>query len=147
MLDHVLKNTGGCPPNLAQILQLMDRDSFAEILSAMSKHFDNASEFAGIDNPHEIVEHLLGLRRKSQEPGCAVLSTVHSAVGQEWHTVFIPNCVHNTYPYVKARREFLDDEARLFRVALSRARERVVIGVPRLDGRRPLAPSEYLENM
>ncbi|EQD80794.1 UvrD/REP helicase, partial [mine drainage metagenome] len=52
-----------------------------------------------------------------------VLSTVHSAKGMEWDTVYLLNVVDGSFPseFAAGRAELLEEERRLFYVALTRA--------------------------
>jgi DNA helicase-2/ATP-dependent DNA helicase PcrA len=61
-----------------------------------------------------------------------VLSTIHSAKGQEWRTVHILNAVDGCIPSDMAtgRREEIEEERRLLYVAMTRARDRLAIVVP-----------------
>jgi len=61
-----------------------------------------------------------------------VLSTIHSAKGQEWSTVHVLNGVDGCIPSDMAagRREDLEEERRLLYVAMTRARDRLAIVVP-----------------
>ena len=53
-----------------------------------------------------------------------VLSTVHSAKGMEWDTVFVLNLVDGSFPseFSTGRQELIDEERRLLYVALTRAK-------------------------
>src|SRR6204780_4198691 len=53
-----------------------------------------------------------------------VLSTVHSAKGMEWDTVFVLNVVDGSFPseFATGRTELIDEERRLLYVAMTRAR-------------------------
>jgi DNA helicase II / ATP-dependent DNA helicase PcrA len=61
------------------------------------------------------------------------LSTIHSAKGQEWDTVFILNLVDGCIPSDMAtgRPEQIDEERRLLYVAMTRAREHLYLVQPR----------------
>ncbi len=61
-----------------------------------------------------------------------VLSTIHSAKGQEWRSVHLLNAVDGCLPSDMAtgRREELEEERRLLYVALTRARDRLCVLVP-----------------
>ncbi|MCC6194399.1 MAG: ATP-dependent helicase [Burkholderiales bacterium] len=61
-----------------------------------------------------------------------VLSTIHSAKGQEWRSVHILNAVDGCIPSDMAtgRREEIEEERRLLYVAMTRARDRLAIVVP-----------------
>lgn len=61
-----------------------------------------------------------------------VLSTIHQAKGLEWKNVFVVGLVDGQFPHHKsrARREELEEERRLFYVAITRARERLYLTYP-----------------
>ncbi len=61
-----------------------------------------------------------------------VVSTIHSAKGLEWHTVFIPFALDGLIPSVRAMESIqeIEEERRLFYVASSRARENLFITMP-----------------
>ncbi|MCO5100587.1 MAG: ATP-dependent helicase [Burkholderiaceae bacterium] len=54
-----------------------------------------------------------------------ILSTVHSAKGQEWDTVFVLDVADGNFPneYAAGRAESIDEERRLLYVAMTRARD------------------------
>ena len=61
-----------------------------------------------------------------------VLSTVHSAKGMEWDTVYLLNVVDGSFPseYAAGSTEQLEEERRLFYVALTRARNDLLLYAP-----------------
>jgi DNA helicase-2/ATP-dependent DNA helicase PcrA len=61
-----------------------------------------------------------------------VLSTVHSAKGLEWHTVFIPHLLDGLFPSLKALKGIkqIEEERRLFYVACTRAKENLFLTMP-----------------
>src|SRR5207249_1535728 len=61
-----------------------------------------------------------------------VLSTVHSAKGLEWQAVYVIAAGDGNFPsdMALAAPEGLEEERRLFYVALTRARQRLAIYVP-----------------
>jgi DNA helicase-2/ATP-dependent DNA helicase PcrA len=61
-----------------------------------------------------------------------VLSTVHSAKGLEFHTVFIPHLVDGIFPSSRSfgDPEALEEERRLFYVAVTRAKENLFLLQP-----------------
>ena len=60
------------------------------------------------------------------------LSTIHSAKGLEWHTVFVVHLLEHFFPSEKALSKIdnLEEERRLFYVACSRAKERLFLTFP-----------------
>jgi DNA helicase-2/ATP-dependent DNA helicase PcrA len=61
-----------------------------------------------------------------------VLSTVHSAKGMEWDTVYLLNVVDGSFPseFATGRSELIDEERRLLYVAMTRARNELQLCVP-----------------
>ncbi len=82
------------------------------------------------------------------------LSTVHSAKGLEWHTVFIISLVEGRFPssYAFGREDHLEEERRLFYVAVTRARENLFLTYPAtyytpLEGRIFSKLSRFLQEV
>jgi DNA helicase II / ATP-dependent DNA helicase PcrA len=80
-----------------------------------------------------------------------VLSTIHSAKGLEWHTVFIIYCLEGRFPSSRsmASDDDLDEERRLLYVACTRARDNLYICYPvniydRESGLLLTKPSRFL---
>ena len=63
------------------------------------------------------------------------LSTIHSAKGLEWHTVFILSAIDGYLPSFQSMGDInqLEEERRLMYVALTRAKENLFICKPNLD--------------
>ncbi len=61
-----------------------------------------------------------------------VLSTVHSAKGMEWDTVYVLNVVDGSFPneFATGKQELIDEERRLLYVAMTRARNELQLIVP-----------------
>jgi DNA helicase-2/ATP-dependent DNA helicase PcrA len=84
-----------------------------------------------------------------------VLSTIHSAKGLEFHTVFLIRALDGTIPSRHALRddeEGIDEELRLFYVACTRAEENLFISYPMTQYRRSYGeymtdPSRFVEDI
>jgi DNA helicase-2/ATP-dependent DNA helicase PcrA len=61
-----------------------------------------------------------------------VLSTIHSAKGMEWDTVFLMNVVDGSFPseFATGRQELIDEERRLLYVGMTRARNELQLISP-----------------
>lgn len=61
-----------------------------------------------------------------------VLSTIHQAKGLEWSYVFIPRLIEESFPNARAMREDggLDEERRIFYVAVTRAMDQLFMTYP-----------------
>ena len=61
-----------------------------------------------------------------------VLSTIHSAKGQEWNSVYVLNVADGNFPseFAAGRPELLEEERRLLYVAMTRARQELHLVAP-----------------
>jgi DNA helicase II / ATP-dependent DNA helicase PcrA len=61
-----------------------------------------------------------------------ILSTIHSAKGQEWRSVFVLNCVDGCIPsdLATGSLEEIEEERRLLYVAMTRAKDELALVVP-----------------
>jgi len=83
-----------------------------------------------------------------------ILSTIHSAKGLEWHSVFVIWTLDGRFPSVHSlhKEEELEEELRLMYVAATRAKENLFFTYPgdvydRSTGLILNRPSRYLDNM
>jgi DNA helicase-2/ATP-dependent DNA helicase PcrA len=81
----------------------------------------------------------LDARKNKEIPDeCLQLTTIHQAKGMEWPVVILPWLVNGIFPSQKAVEENnLDEERRLFYVALTRAKDRLLM----LDAKMRKSPS------
>ncbi len=106
-----------------------------EVLCNLASNYDELekflSDFALEPPSKKFGDKTTPLLDESEETPLT-LSTVHSAKGLEWHTVFIPHTLDGLFPSVRALHniETLEEERRLFYVAASRAKERLYITMP-----------------
>jgi len=82
-------------------------------------------------------DYQVGVEAPDAEDEKLVLSTVHSAKGLEWHTVFIIHLVEGYFPAMQAMEdeEDLEEERRLFYVAATRAQKNLFLVTPELKSR------------
>ena len=68
----------------------------------------------------------------SRDEDYMILSTIHSAKGQEWKAVYVLNVVDGCIPsdMSTGSAEEIEEERRLLYVAMTRARERLQLIVP-----------------
>ncbi len=76
------------------------------------------------------------------------LLTVHQAKGLEFDTVFIAGATDRQFPSSRSEKEgHLDEEHRLFYVAMTRARRRLFISHHLCDHDKPQQPSRFLASI
>jgi len=107
--------------DLEHLLTIMQRyGSLGQFLTDMALEPPNASTDSNLstDNP---------------DNNQMILSTVHSAKGLEWHTVFVIWALDGRFPSVRAldNEDDLEEELRLLYVAATRAKENLFFVYPR----------------
>jgi DNA helicase-2/ATP-dependent DNA helicase PcrA len=105
-----------------------------------------------LEPPNVAVENTFGTGNNPEDR--LVLSTVHSAKGLEWHTVFILWAMDGRFPSFMATEspEQLDEELRLMYVAATRARENLFFLCPgqtfdRISGMFLKRPSRFIDTL
>lgn len=90
-------------------------------------------------------------RDVQDEEGKIVLSTVHQAKGLEWEAVFVINVANGQFPNDRALRssDSIEEERRLFYVAITRAKKYLTISYPLVAGMNVMlqGPSMFLEEI
>lgn len=130
------------------------RERDLESLITLSHKYRDLAEFLtdlALEPPESSVA---GLEPETEDEDHMVLSTIHSAKGLEWHTVFVISLSEGRFPsaYAAGSEEELEEERRLFYVAVTRARENLYLCYPVTgyvpgEGRVILKPSRFLEEL
>ena len=128
--------------DLEQLLVLIEKyDRLAPFLSDMT-----------LEPPSVAVENTFGTGSTHEDR--LVLSTVHSAKGLEWHTVFIIWAMDGRFPSFMSTEDpdQLDEELRLMYVAATRARENLFFMCPdqaydRISGMVLSRPSRFIDGL
>ncbi|ERI90141.1 UvrD/REP helicase [Clostridiales bacterium oral taxon 876 str. F0540] len=93
----------------------------------------------------EQVEQELHNNSKNINKNAVTLSTVHGAKGMEFKNVFIINCVEEYMPHINSIEDGLEEERRLFFVALTRAIDNEFIYIPKNVRGKLKKPSRFIE--
>jgi len=104
---------------------------FNSLLTIASRYDDLQSFLSdlALDPPNSSI---IDFEDEQKEKNFLTISTIHSAKGLEWEVVFIMNVVEGYFPsyYSLKNEEQLEEERRLFYVAVTRAKERLYITYP-----------------
>jgi len=122
------------------ILQLREDDYEVrlpdiDVLIDLSLKYDSLEKFLtdfALDPPSKRFQHSNVPLIDEGEEKPLIISTVHSAKGLEWYTVFVPHALDGLFPSVRSLKniEDIEEERRLFYVACSRAKESLYITMP-----------------
>ncbi len=100
------------------------------------------------------IDSVVDIGDEDKQDEYLTLSTIHSAKGLEWHTVFIIHAIDGFFPFSKAfdSLENLEEERRLMYVAVTRAKQNLFISYPmniydREAGTTYSKPSRFLNNI
>jgi DNA helicase-2/ATP-dependent DNA helicase PcrA len=109
------------------------REKDLEQLLAIMERYENLGDFLtdmALEPPNTSVGDTLAAPTANKDR--LVLSTVHSAKGLEWHTVFIIWALDGRFPSWQSiyKEEDLEEELRLMYVAATRARENLYFTYP-----------------
>ena len=103
-----------------------DLEDVLEEFKGAIEGFRNISEFlTHVDNVKEEIE-----KSKVVQDG-VILSTIHGVKGMEFKNVFIINCVEETIPHKSSIEDNLEEERRLFYVAITRAIKNLYVFSPK----------------
>lgn len=128
-----------------------DRLEDLEQLALFAEGYEELSNFlADISLYDEVVAGREEAAKQDEER--MVLSTIHQAKGLEWDTVFIIHLADNAFPNRRALAEEggMEEERRLFYVAVTRARRRLFLSYPMTMGHETLVfnqPSTFVEEV
>jgi DNA helicase-2/ATP-dependent DNA helicase PcrA len=103
-----------------------------EQLELLSGQFPSRERFLTeltLDPPHATSDLA---SRPTLDEDYLVLSTIHSAKGMEWDTVYVLNVVDGSFPseFATGKPEAVEEERRLLYVALTRAQNELLLLVP-----------------
>jgi len=81
--------------------------------------------------------------------GRLILSTIHQAKGLEWPAVFVIGLAEGLFPHAKTygQAEDLEEERRLFYVAVTRAEEQLYLAYPLFGRDNLLQPSQFIKEL
>jgi DNA helicase-2/ATP-dependent DNA helicase PcrA len=94
----------------------------------------------------EFLQHVRQLAQQkighaaSDGQDAVTLSTIHQAKGLEWSNVFVPDCNQGTLPFTSEHDSNLEEERRLFYVAVTRTRHQLTICAIKAE-----EPSQFLD--
>ncbi len=106
-----------------------------DVLIGLASKYDSVERFLSdftLEPPsNKFQDSVTPLFDQSDEKPVTI-STIHSAKGLEWHTVFVPFALDGLIPSVKSLNSIdkVEEERRLFYVACSRPKENLYITMP-----------------
>jgi DNA helicase-2/ATP-dependent DNA helicase PcrA len=138
-LDILAKSFKGLRGMVGSLEDVIDGDV------PLGEVYELAASFRGrIDSFVETLDAALRRAqevRAGQEENGVVLATFFKAKGLQWHTVIITSCNQGIIPHKRAP---VDDERKLFHVALTRASSNLIVSFLKRSCKTKVAPSVFL---
>ena len=125
-------------------IKLEDLQDVLKEIEERAKEFKTIEEwFAHIE---EYTEELKRQKTYAEDnPDAILLMTMHGAKGLEFHTVFIIGANEGITPYKKAEtKEEIEEERRMFYVAMTRAKKRLIISYTKEKNGKKIDSSRYV---
>ncbi len=130
------------------------RSKDLETLQNISENYRSLESFLADMAIEPIIDSVTDINATDKEDEFLTLSTIHSAKGLEWHSVFVIHAVEGYFPSVRAAEslESLEEERRLMYVASTRAKQNLFVTYPmhmynRIDGVTLSKPSRFISEM
>lgn len=117
-------------------------------LMQLAKEFETIPEWLGhIENYGAVLLEIAQHERRRQEDGVAMV-TMHASKGLEWKVVVLPDVNEGVIPHKKAVTDVeLEEERRMFYVAMTRAREFLFIFYIQEKEAGNLLPSRFIDEI
>ena len=88
------------------------------------------------------------MRENQRKPDGVAMMTMHGAKGLEFEQVFLIHANEGCTPYKKAKTaEEIEEERRLFYVAMTRAKQKLIISYAKEKNGKDLSPSRFAEEL
>lgn len=103
-------------------------ENLNQLLTGIAEYEGRAEEKVGLTHYLEDLALITDVDLWQNEQDRVPLMTVHAAKGLEFHTVFVTGVEEGLFPHMNAQDDRgVEEERRLFYVALTRARKRIVL--------------------
>ncbi len=108
------------------------RNKDLEIFLSISEKYRSLDSLLADMAIEPIIDSMIDIEGTDKEDEFVTLSTIHSAKGLEWHSVFIIHAIEGYFPSARSAEkiETLEEERRLMYVASTRAKQNLFITYP-----------------
>ena len=145
---YYLRKAGGYETYLkeqakAQNLEWRELEDILEFIHHSLKNISSLEQWE-----ERIEEYEERLKRSKEEKNGVSLMTMHACKGLEFPVVFLPDCNEGKVPHNKAAtKEEIEEERRMFYVAMTRAKERLEILYLKNEKKEYLQKSRFINSI
>jgi DNA helicase-2/ATP-dependent DNA helicase PcrA len=130
------------------------RNKDLEILQNISENYRSLNSFLADMAIEPVINSVIDISESDKEDEYLTLSTIHSAKGLEWHSVFVIHAIEGYFPSTRAAESMdqLEEERRLMYVASTRAKQNLFVTYPmnmynRMEGITLSKPSRFISEI
>lgn len=125
---------------------------YGELIAVLEEIQECAKEFPTIEawftHVKNYGEALEKQKKQTKETEGVSLLTMHTAKGLEYRTVFVVSSNEGSIPYKKAKLESeIEEERRLFYVAMTRAKEKLILTYTKEKNGKAVEPSRFVNEL
>ncbi len=124
-------------------IQISELEDILEEFKEAASAYNSIITF--LTHIERVGEEIKESTKQIEDDNRVTLSTIHGVKGMEFKNVFIINCVEETLPHINNISEDIEEERRLFFVALTRAIDNVFMCIPRNMRGKYTVPSRFIE--
>lgn len=131
----------------ARKIKLEDLQEVMKEIEERAKEFRSIEEwFAHIDSYTEEIQRQKEFAKQNSD--AVSFMTMHGSKGLEFHTVFVIGANEGISPYKKAEtKDEMEEERRMFYVAMTRAKKRLVITYTKEKNGKAIDPSRFVQEV
>ncbi|MEN8193280.1 MAG: ATP-dependent helicase [Bacteroidota bacterium] len=125
-----------------------------DALINLSSNYDSSGDFLADMALEPPQDSIVDINAEDKEDEYLTLSTIHSAKGLEWHSVFVMHAMEGFFPSAQSYDsiESLEEERRLMYVAVTRAKQNLYVSYPmnifdRFSGFTLAKPSRFISGI
>lgn len=116
-----------------------------EELQEGSKNYETLQEY--LDHSKNVIDEVK-VSKSSQGKRGVVLSTMHSAKGLEFETVFLPSVVEGVVPHERSKTdEEIEEERRMLYVAMTRAKSQIYLSIVKNRHEKNVKVTPFLKSL
>lgn len=121
-------------------------DILSQIEERAKAYKDLASWFSHIDEYTRMLR--LQAKEKQEKKNAVSLMTMHGSKGLEFDIVFVIGANEGVTPYKKAKLDKeIEEERRMFYVAMTRAKKKLIISYTKEKNGKPVQPSRFVDEI
>ena len=153
LIETVLKSPHYREYMQAQYAEWQDRYEDLQELARLAARIEDLDSFLAEASLQEQFSNQKDNRFGDNRPNTRlVLSTIHQSKGLEWDAVFVIHMLMPGFPHERALKEpdGIEEERRLFYVAITRARHQLYFTYPQSSGKEYMVaeqPSQFLDEI